>query len=385
MASQYRSIGGLLGADSGGVFRDEKTTGMDSLRRLSRQTGGKYYSNIALHEKNMEEVSAITGTYYVLGYSVPAALDGQFHDIRVEVQRKGCQVRTQPGYFNPKPFREYSDIEKNIHLFDLALNERSELQTPILLPVSALSYDTVQGSRARILTRIPKEAWKQFPGPTAEIVALFFDAQDALISLQRIAVPVAEYHGKEVLFSAAVSARSGPTKCRIVVRDLDSGQSAVASTTAYSRPSSRQALSLFSPLLIVEGGGLFSLEGVVKGVAETPSWRGIYCYDAVAFSPVIGDEPVRASKIGVVLPYSAPGLSVSDLVFKANLVNSSTGENLAVPLELQESTTQETVKTQKLMISLEDVPNGKYLLYIHAGNKVTGQIASARVSLVVGR
>ena len=203
------------------------------------------------------------------------------------------------------------------------------------------------------------------------------------MSLQRIAVPLNEYRGREVLFSAAVSARSGPTKCRIVVRDLDSGQSAVASTTAYSGPSSRQALSVFSPLLIVEGGGLFSLEGVVKGTAETPSWRGIYGYDADTFSPVIGDEPVGGGKVGVLLPYSAPGLGASDLTFKANLVNSSTGENLAVPLKVGESTTQETVETQTLTISLEDAPNGKYLLYIHVGNKVTGQVASARVSLVV--
>lgn len=385
MAFLNRPSGGLLGADSGGAFRDDKTTGMDSLRRLSQQTGGKYYSNIALHEKSLEEVLAVTGAYYVLGYPISTAMDGQFHDIKVEVARKGCQVRTQPGYFNPKPFREYTDIEKNIHLFDLALNERSEFQAPKMLAISALSYNPGQGSRVRALVRIPDEIWVPFTGQAAEIVALFFDAQDALMSLQRIAVPLNEYRGREVLFSAAVSARSGPTKCRIVVRDLDSGQSAVASTTAYSGPSSRQALSVFSPLLIVEGGGLFSLEGVVKGTAETPSWRGIYGYDAANFSPVIGEEPVGGGKVGVLLPYSAPGLGAGDLTFKANLVNSSTGENLAVPLKVGESTTQETVETQTLTISLEDVPNGKYLLYIHVGNKVTGQVASARVSLVVAR
>jgi VWFA-related protein len=150
LVSQNRTFGGLLlGADSGGIFRDDKTTGMDSLRRLSRQTGGKYYSNIALHEKNMEEVSAVTGTYYVLGYSIPAASDGQFHKIKVMVKRNGCQVKTQPGYYNPKPFREYTAIEKNIHLFDLALNERSELQTPRSLPLSALSYDAGANGRDR--------------------------------------------------------------------------------------------------------------------------------------------------------------------------------------------------------------------------------------------
>jgi VWFA-related protein len=384
--SQNRPMGGLLlGADSGGIFRDDKTTGMDSLRRLSRQTGGKYYSNIALHEKNLEEVSAVTGTYYVLGYSIPAASDGQFHKIRVEVSRKGCQVRTQPGYFNPKPFREYTEIEKNIHLFDLALNEKSELQTPKLLPVSALSYDMGQGPRIRALARISRDVWQQFQGRTAEIVALFFDPQDSLLSLQRVAVPVADYRGTDVLFSAATSARPGTTKCRIVIRDLDTGQSAVASTTAFSGPSRGQFLSVFSPLLVAEGGGFFFLEGVVKGAAETPSWRGLYGYDATKLSPVIGDEPVGAGKIEVILPFSAPGLDASALSFKTNLVNSGTGESLDVPLELKELTKSGAIAAQKIEISPDQIPNGKYLLYVHVGNRADGQVVSARVPLTIGR
>ena len=376
--------GGTLGAD-GRVFRDDKTTGMDSLKSLSKQTGGKYYSNIILHEKSLEEVSAVTGTYYVLGYSISAAEDGRFHDIKVEVKRDGCQVRTQPGYFNPKPYRDYTDLEKTIHLFDLSLNERSEFQAPKPLPVSALSYDAGQGTRVRALARITEGTWGQFGGQTAEIVALFFDAQDALVSLQRTTVSLADHRGKELLFSAGVPARPGLTKCRIVVRDMDTGQSAVASASVYSGQPNRQILSVFSPLLVVEGGGLFYLEGVVKGAAESPAWRDLYPYDTAASSPVIGGESVRAGKVEVILPYSAPGLGLADLTFRANLVNSSTGENLVVPLELRGSTPRGTVESQKLEISLEGVADGKYILYIHVGNKLTGQVASGRVLLTIDR
>ncbi len=325
MAFMNRPSSGMLGADSGGVFRDDKTTGMDSLKSLSKQTGGKYYSNIILHEKNLDEVSTVTGAYYVLGYSISAAADGKFHDVKVEVRRPGCQVRTQPGYFNPKPYREYTDLEKNIHLFDLALNERSEFQVPKPLPVSALSYDGGQGPRVRALARIPVSLWDELKGETAEIVALFFDDQDSLVSLQRLALANAEYRGKELLFSACAPARPGQTRCRIVIRDLDTGRSAVASTSVYTVPSNRQTMSVFSPLLLVAGGGVFHLEGVVKGTAESPSWRELYPYDAAAYSPVIGGEAVSAGKVGVILPYSAPGLGVADLIFRANLIDSKHG------------------------------------------------------------
>jgi VWFA-related protein len=385
MAFLNRPSGGLLGADSGGVFRDDKTTGMDSLRRLSKQTGGKYYSNINLHEKNLDEVSAVTGTFYVLGYSIPAAADGEFHKVGVEVTRKGCEVRTQPGYFNPRPFSKYTDLEKDIQLFDLALNEKSEFQAPKPLPVTALIYDAGQGARVRTLARIPDGLWAQLGGRTAEIVALFFDAKDDLMSLQRVAVTRADYGGKDLLFSAGVPTRPGSVKCRVIVRDLDTGQSAVGATSAYCAPANRQSLSVSSPLLLVETGGAFHIDAVVKGAAESPPWRDIYPYDTQAFSPVVGGEAVRPAKITVLLPYSAPGLGVADLIFRGNIVNSENGQSLAVPLELKKAEMQGPVEVQTLEISLADVPEGKYILFLHVGNKLTGQVVSARVPLIVGR
>ena len=106
--------GGIPRFADNSLYRNDNTTRRDSLKKMSQETGGKYYSNIILHEKNLDEVSTVTGTYYVLGYSIPAVADGKFHKIGIVVARKGCEVRTQPGYYNLKPFREYTDIEKNI-------------------------------------------------------------------------------------------------------------------------------------------------------------------------------------------------------------------------------------------------------------------------------
>jgi VWFA-related protein len=382
MATEF-SGNPLLGNNS--LYRDDATTGMDSLKTLSKETGGKYYSNIILHEKNLDEVSTVTGTYYVLGYSVPAVADGQFHKIGITVSRKGCQVRTQPGYFNPKPYREYTNLEKDIQLFDLALNEKSEFQTPEPLPVSALTYDAGQGARVRALALIPRTIWAGLGGQTAEIVALFFDAQDNLMSLQRIAVAKADYGDKEVLFSAGTAGRPGPVKCRVILRDLETGQSAAGSMTVHCGPLNRQALSVFTPLLLAEGGAVFPIEGVVKGAAEIPAWRDLYTYDTEVLSPVVGSEPITADKVTVLLPYAAPGLGAPDLIFTANLVNSATGRSLAVPLELREAATQGPLEVQKFDISLAALPKGKYILFIHVGNKVTGQQVSGRVPLAIGR
>ena len=97
-------------------------------------------------------------------------------------------MRAQTGYFNPKPFRDASEIEKELQLFDLALNERSDFQAPARLPMAALSYDAGEGTRLRTISKIPKDALDAFGGKTAEFVALVFDEKENVASLQRATV-----------------------------------------------------------------------------------------------------------------------------------------------------------------------------------------------------
>jgi VWFA-related protein len=383
-------LGGIFSPDgvhqaTSNPFRDDKTTGMDSLRRFSKQTDGQYFSNISFYEKNLDQISEMTGTYYVLGYSIPAVADGKFHNIKVEVKRKNYQVRAQRGYFNPKPFSEYTDLEKKIHFFDLALNEGSELQTPKTFPISALTYDLGDGARLRSLARIPREVLEGFEGKSAEFVALFFDQQGNLLSLQRTVVELVEYRGKEILFTAGTPFHPGRAKCRILIRDLDTGQSAVASTAINIGKPAYGGIVLYSPLLLVQRGGLFNLEGVVRGKYESSSWREIYQYDASTFSPVIGEEALSAGKIVVIVPFSASDLAKPDIVFKANLIDSVTGKNLPVPLELREGTRRGAVEIRNLELSLDNVPPGKYFLYINAGEKASGALASVYVGLNIER
>jgi hypothetical protein len=147
----------------------------------------------------------------------------------------------------------------------------------------------------------------------------------------------------------------------------------------------RQALSVFTPLLLVEGRSVFPIEGVVKGAAESPAWREIYAYDSGSLSPVVGAEPIVADKVTVLLPYAAPGLGAPELVFTANLLDSATGRSLTVPLELRETATRGPLEVQKIEVSLASVSRGKYALFIHVGDKTTGRQISARVPLAVGR
>ncbi|MBE3125378.1 MAG: VWA domain-containing protein [Acidobacteria bacterium] len=369
--------------DQTNLFRDDKTTGMDTLKRLSKQTGGQYYSNIRLYEKNMDRVRDITGTYYVLGYPASTARDGAFHDIKVKVKKKGLRVRTQAGYFNPKPFREYTDLEKRLDLLDLALNERSNVRVPAPVSISALSYDAGGGTRLRAVARVPKDALGGFQGKTAEFVALFFNEEGNLLSLQRAELELSRYRGNDIVLTAGTPVRSGRAKCRVILRDLDTGQSVLGSADAYIGDPAAGGLRLYSPMLLVRSSGAALVDGVIQGTPESPAWREVYAYDPALFTPVVGGDPIAGEALVVAVPFSVSGLSKPDLVFKVNLVDSTTGGNTAVPFTPTSRGRLGGVEVLHLEIPAGSWPVGKYLLYIHAGDKSSGAVASTYVPLAV--
>ncbi len=87
-------------------------TGAPSLQRLSEGTGGVYFDNPDGYRKIMDDIHTITNSYYVLGYYVHEAWNGNYHRISVTVNRKGLHVYTRRGYFEPKPFPNTRNREK---------------------------------------------------------------------------------------------------------------------------------------------------------------------------------------------------------------------------------------------------------------------------------
>jgi VWFA-related protein len=365
------------------VFRDERTTGLDALKRLSDVTGGKYYSNINMYDRNLAQVQARTGAYYVLGYSIGAPWDGRYHEVRVEVMRKGCEVRAQTGYFDPKPFRDYSDLEKELHLFDLALNEHSDLRAPLSVPISALVYDAGGDGRVEFVSRLPAQVLPRSARRAVEFVLLGFDERDNLADLERVRVDLTKCLERELLFSAGATLAPGDYKFRLVVRDLETGASAVGSTAVHVAGRAASGLALHSPLLLTPGGRTAYLEIVSSGRAGLPAWKDIYAFDRGRYCPVVGAVPRGTPAVLTVVPYSVAGLVEPAVELSAYLIDAASGERLPVSFYLQSRSRQGTSEVQLLEFSLAGVPPGTYRLYIHAEDRASQVRAHTQMKLVV--
>jgi hypothetical protein len=378
----------ILGKDSvftetTSLFKEEKFTGGDFLRRLSDLTGGQYFSNMDRYEKNLDQVHAMAGTYYVLGYPVNERWDGKFHDVKVEVKRKGCEVRAQAGYFNPKPFGEYSDLEKRLHLFDLALNERALSRMPDKVPLSALTVDVEGVSRLGILARIPAEVMAKLTGNRIEFVAIFFDDKGEISDVVREETGLAATRGRDVAFAAGVPLKPGDYVCRLVVRDMDTGQSAVASVKATVIKPQMTGLQLGTPLMLEARAGCSFLSSGSRKAREAFPWADIYPYDSEQFSPVLSELPAGTASIQVVIPCAVQGGGRPELGLSANLINAASGARSPLSILRMDRVPKGPLEVLTLEIPTAGIAPGRYFLHVYAQDRTAGSLGHAFTTLTI--
>jgi len=364
------------------IFKDENVTGLYAMTKLAKETGGKYYGNINEYERNMDQLQSLTGSYYILGYSVGERWDGQFHEVKVEVKRKGVEVRAQSGYFNPKPFADYSALEKQLHLFDLALSDRPLLQAPLKFSLSALAFTAGEAGRLEMLSKIPPPVLEKFSGKKVEIVAIVLDENENLAGLQRMEADLTKYKGMDVFCASGFALAPGNYKCRFVVRDLADGKGAVASSGLYVPQKATLGLSLHSPLLLVPGSNFLYLEPAGKN-ADAAAWKEAYPYNRALYSPLPGEIPAGTQKFFAVVPCSAAGIVPSEITLTADLIDSSSAQRYRLPGYVLDRTVKSDADIFFLELSLADIPSGKYTLYLRADDTGSKSVSHAQTSLTI--
>jgi len=211
---------------------DAATRGTYTLQQMTSATGGKYFGNISKYEKHIEKIQDLTGCYYVLGYYVDENWDGAYHKIKVEVTRPGLKVDAQKGYFNPKPFSEYNSVEKMLHLVDLALSDEPLFQTPVRFPLEVVPCKPGSNGNLCLAAKIRVEDIREVLAEKSEFIAVIFDEKDNIVILKRNEKETYSLTGELFSFGGAFSLAPGTYKCRVIIRNLDTGRGAVASATA---------------------------------------------------------------------------------------------------------------------------------------------------------
>jgi len=357
------------------LFSDLQTRGALSLQQLTSATGGKYFGNINNYEQHLNKIQDLTGCYYVVGYYIDEQWDGDYHKIRVEVDRPGCKVHAQKGYFNPQPFKEYSDLEKMLHLVDLALSERALFQTPLNFPLKAIPYAAREKQNLALFSKITKEKIQELAGKKVEVVTVIFDKQENMVKMEREETDFSKLPEGNTYFSSLLSLKPGEYKCRQVIRNLESGRGAVARASVIIPQATDYGIKLSSPVLLTSEKDAFYF--------KAPSTA--FPFDLSQYSPLVEELEQGTKSLFALVRCSFAGIQQAEIRLLANLLLSQADTAKAIPVTISilDKDRENDAETFLLEIQTEQLEQGEYFLYFLAKELKTRSNSQVNTSFKV--
>jgi VWFA-related protein len=351
--------------------------GRDSLIQLAKETGGKYFSNSVDHKNALASIQSMTSAYYVLGYSIPARWDGEFHKVKVKVLRKGLKVVSQNGYYDPKSFKEYTRFERLLQMIDLALSDNPLSQIPVEMPLTVLPVMIRGLMHMAAFATVPKAMAREIIGDGAEAYLLIFDEDRGKTSIKDFGLKLPK-EDKDVFFPVFIlPVAPGRYSCRMVLQSRDSGMGARASA-AVVVPETRTGLLWLDPPLLVETNP----RGADLGPSEDVSLASVYGFDAATHAPRAGSLSAEGGRVLAALrcTLASPGLDLSIL---ASLERTGPSARFAVPVAILNQTQDGSLRTYLLELDQPALEPGAYSLIILAKDKGGGGGAYCSIPVTV--
>jgi hypothetical protein len=108
-----------------------------------------------------------------------------------ESPRSAISRQAKSGYFNPKPFREYTEFEKTVHFIDVALSDDPQFQTPVGFSMTALAYPAEKDNLLVLLSRVPKDLFPSGGKGPSEVATIVLDGKKNIVSFKRTTLDLA--------------------------------------------------------------------------------------------------------------------------------------------------------------------------------------------------
>ncbi len=337
----------------------------ETLQNLASASGGKYYNDVRNYETIAEDIQNLSGNYYVLGYYVDEKWDGSYHKIQVTVKKEECLVYSQGGYFNPKPFSQFSEFEKKLHLIDLALSDKPYFQDPIDIPLETLLCSNSIPSNCVLLAELPVNYFGRNPGEKIELINIICDEEKKIIDSSRGEVDYKELQDIGNFQYAILSLPPGRYECRVAMRNLKTGQGAFGLSSVTIPEDQEPGLVLFSPLILIPDKKSRYLKlSPENEQAKDISLNQIYPFISNSHSPLIHQLPRQTTRIFAVLRYAPIDIQQPGTELNGTLINESTGDRIFLSFNVLASKKLGDTNVLLTEINLPDLKPGNYVLTV---------------------
>lgn len=382
----FQSMARALASANAPVFSVNTTTGFaakvaagvfpeESLDYLSQTTGGKYLGGVDYPSRIATDIQDATSNYYVLGYTIPAAWDGKFHDVKVEVRRPRHKVYVQRGYFNPLPFNKLSPVEKHLHLLDLALAEKASSKSSLDIPLTAVAFSDKKDANTLLLSEIPVLSIREAVGDRTEFISLVLDQNKVIVDGNRFEIDWKSMRGENVYQYAAVALVPGRYDCRVIIRNLEDGRAAVGSCSVDVAGPRAEGPTLFPPLFLVRGPEAQYLNATTpaKGApAAGVSISAIFPFPPKEYVPLVGSLERGQDLLGAAVRCVWKGNRSGEMELSAWLSPEGSGERTQVEMTIVNSASRDETDFYLMEFEVPGLLPGRYRLEIVAEDAAPG-------------
>ncbi|MFC2161363.1 VWA domain-containing protein [Acidobacteriota bacterium] len=354
-----------------------------ALKQLAISSGGKHFEDPDEIEAISQDIQQMTSNYYVLGYYVEQEWNGEFHETKIEVKGKDYEIYAQKGYFNPKPYTQYSEAERKLHLADLAFSETPRSEAPMLFSLEGLPIPERKGSTLVLLSEIwPENLGEVFLNDT-EIITLVFDAERNIIDSGRAVLKYDSLEYTPIHHYSISKLKPGLYECRVIVRNLVSGKSALGTTSVEVPEFKESHLNVYPPFLLIPGKESFYLKALKeeKGRKMQPlSLNELYPYLSSRHFPLVKEVDRSERNLFAVLRYSPSPRTDQKIDLKIDLVFGPSGQQIPLEFSIIESGKMELDNVLLVEIKFPYIEPDLYTLNITlSDHKNNQEIVTSRI------
>jgi VWFA-related protein len=242
-------------------YRKQNQIRLDILRRLPDLTGGRLVANTNDPLSSIPSILAETGVYYLLGFEPGSSAESKsYHDIQVQVHRKGVGVHARGGYLSksnstvtlPKPADPTGLPPELVAALDQTLPVQG-----IPMSVQAVAFPSEGGRSSSVMVAIGAGLTAVETVNHLDLLVGAFDDKGRSVALQRGTLEIPAVGSKRARlkdgFVTRLELRPGRYELRVAARDRNTGRIGSVFSFVDVPNVSDQALSLSGPVLYREG------------------------------------------------------------------------------------------------------------------------------------
>jgi VWFA-related protein len=376
------NIAGLrAGGDASEAGVGTRVNGDEGLFEMADGTGGALFKDANNFKTQLDQVLDRTTVTYLLSFERSDLKDdGAFHRLEVKARMPpGARISYRTGYYGPRPFRELDPLEKVLLASEsvASASPRSDLDMNVLI---SSFRESAGKAYVPVIVEVPGQrliAASRGDHVNIEIYAYVSDQHGEMQDFftQKVAVDLKK--GKDALaeglkYYGHVDLRPGNYRVRILVRDSDSGATAVQ-TERLSIPAWDAGQPVLLPPFFIDSrsGWLMvrerSADAAKKGAVLYPFTVNGEPYVPAALPELAGDQ---AAKLCLV----AYNLGAGDLALQGNVVGADGAPHAGGSLRLVARTATGVSGFDKLLATFQPtgLDAGRYTLQVAVTDPRTG-------------